>query len=66
MSNKKFCNLGLQPITVAEGLLEEVVNIAGKYQARCDRSKVLPNSFWSKAKAQAASQDKARTEEQQK
>lgn len=64
MSNKKFCNLGLKPITVAEGLLDEVVNIAGKYQSRCDRSKVLPNSFWNKAKAQAASHDKARTEEQ--
>lgn len=55
--------MGLKPITVAEGLLEEVVNIAGKYQARCDRSKVLPNSFWNKAKAQAASHDQARTEE---
>lgn len=63
MSNQKFCNLGLKPITVEEGLLEEVVNIAGKYQHRCDRTKVLPSSFWSKARAQAAAADAARVEE---
>jgi UDP-sulfoquinovose synthase len=63
VSNKKFCNLGLQPITVEQGLLDEVVNIAGKYQDRCDRSKVLPSSFWSKARAQAATGDTARVEE---
>jgi UDP-sulfoquinovose synthase len=63
VSNKKFCNLGLQPITVEQGQLDEVVNNAGKYQDRCDRSKVLPSSFWSKARAQAATSDTARVEE---
>jgi UDP-sulfoquinovose synthase len=48
---------------VEQGLLDEVVNIAGKYQDRCDRSKVLPSSFWSKARAQAATSDTARVEE---
>jgi len=60
VSNQKFCNLGLSPVTVEAGLLDEVVNIAGKYQQRCDRSKVLPNSFWNKARADAAATDKAR------
>jgi UDP-sulfoquinovose synthase len=63
VSNKKFCLLGLQPITVEKGLLDEVVNVAGKYQKRCDRSKVLPSSFWSKAQAQAAVTDAARVED---
>lgn len=63
VSNKKFCNLGLNPITLEMGLLDEVVNIAGKYQNRCDKSKVLPSSFWNKARADAAANDKARIEE---
>lgn len=42
------------------GLLDEVVNIAGKYQDRCDRTKVLPSSFWNKARAEAALHDKSR------
>eukprot|EP01035_Chromulina_nebulosa_P020527 gene20527-26626_t len=63
VSNKKFCNLGLNPITLEQGLLDEVVNIAGKYQSRCDKTKVLPSSFWNKARAEAAAQDEARIEE---
>lgn len=63
MSNAKFCNLGLSPITVEAGLLDEVVNIAGKYRHRCDSTKVLPSSFWSKAQAELASKDVARMEE---
>jgi hypothetical protein len=42
------------------GLLDEVVNISGKYQARCDTTKVLPTAFWNKARADAAALDKAR------
>lgn len=60
VSNKKFCNLGLNPITLDERLLDEVVNIAGKYQERCDKTKVLPSSFWNKARADAAAKDEAR------
>lgn len=65
MSNKKFCNLGLNPITLEYGLLDEVVNIAGKYRERCDRTKVLPSSFWNKARADAAARDEARIEERE-
>ena len=42
------------------GLLEEVVSIANKYQERCDRTKVLPSSYWNKARADAAAADTAR------
>ena len=63
VSNAKFCNLGLEPITVEKGLLDEVVDITRKYQGRCDRSKVLPSSFWNKARATAAASDEARIEE---
>lgn len=63
VANKKFCNLGLEPTTLDMGLLDEVVNIAGKYKDRCDPSKVLPNSFWNKARAEAAAADDARTED---
>ncbi len=63
VSNKKFCNLGLNPITLDVGLLDEVVNIAGKYSNRCDKTKVLPSSFWNKARADAAAKDEARIEE---
>lgn len=54
VSNSKFCNLGLNPITLEQGLLDEVVDIAEKYHYRCDPSKVLPSSFWNKDRAAAA------------
>lgn len=63
VSNKKFQLLGLKPMTLDMGLLDEVVNIAGKYQDRCDKTKVLPSSFWNKARADAAAKDQARTED---
>jgi UDP-sulfoquinovose synthase len=66
VSNQKFKNIGLNPITLEMGLLDEVVNIAGKYQSRCDKTKVLPSSFWNKARADAASTDKARVEDLKK
>ena len=54
VSNKKFRLAGLDPTTLEQGLLDEVVDIAGKYQARCDKSKVMPSSFWNKERAKAS------------
>lgn len=48
VSNRKFISLGLEPTTLEMGLLDEVVSIAEKYKGRCDKSKILPNSFWNK------------------
>ena len=46
--NEQFLELGLDPITLEEGLLEEVVEVARKYSYRVDRSRIPAVSAWTK------------------
>ena len=48
--NDKFLKLGLNPTTLDNGLLSEVVDIAEKYSDRCNVEKILPTSLWDKNK----------------
>ena len=46
VSNKSFIELGLKPITLAEGLMEETQDIAVKYSSRCIRKMIPCVSTW--------------------
>ena len=48
IENRKFLDLGLNPTTLSDGLLSEIVEIAERHKDRCDRSKILATSLWTK------------------
>ena len=50
VENKSLLNLGLEPVTLEEGLLDEISDIARKFAHRCDRSKIPCASTWSARK----------------
>lgn len=49
-SNEGLMNLGLDPITLDNGLMEEVMKIAKKYKDRCDLRKIICTSVWNMEK----------------
>ena len=57
VKNGQFLALGLNPTTLAEGLLSEVVDVAKKFAHRIDRSRVPAVSAWTKDIAKRVEHD---------
>lgn len=53
VQNNHLLGLGLDPITLEEGLLEESIEIAEKYKDRCDMKRVPCVSLWRTVKEEA-------------
>ena len=53
VDNRCFIELGLDPTTLDNGLLEEVVDIAKRWSIRCDKNRIPCISAWTNTQAKA-------------
>ena len=53
VDNRCFIELGLNPTTLDDGLLAEVVDVARRWADRCDRSRIPCLSAWTSRQAEA-------------
>ena len=53
VDNRCFIELGLDPTTLDNGLLAEVVDVAKKYSSRCDLKRIPCVSAWTSTQAKA-------------
>ncbi|KQS57188.1 NAD-dependent dehydratase [Brevundimonas sp. Leaf363] len=63
VANDQFLKLGLKPITLAEGLMQDVTEVARRYADRADLSKVPCVSAWNARRAEALDAEAARSSE---